>query len=190
MKSLQGIAMKNWIAPLSLTLLAGCQSAPPRDVGSLYRAAPNGLHIRLERPLNIPSDSATVRLQFGHPVASNAMQDTEPYCTFELSTVSDKPQPVEPDIFQVTKIEQRIQDFAGMPVWPTAGMLGLFGRGSGPSQIYYVTQFRLAADHDSHVRSLSCQSNQSSLTPPQQRHLTLDEMRGAVGDYFRFELAR
>jgi hypothetical protein len=180
--------MKRWIAPFALVVLTGCQSAAPRDPNAPYYVYPSGMHIGLQHALTIPPDSATVRLQFGHTVASNAVQDTEPYCIFELSTVSEAAQPVSPERFRVTQVEQRIQDFPGMPVSPTVGMLGLFGRGSGPSQVYYVTEFRLDAGQNGHVRSLRCESNQSSLSPPRQKHLTLDEMRGAVGDYFSFDL--
>jgi len=182
--------MKRWIAPFSLTLLAGCQGPALHGPESSYYAYSGGMRIGLEQTLTVPAGSATVRLQFGHPVASNAVQDTEPYCIFELDTVRDAPLPGAPGRFEVARVERRIQDFAGMPVSPNVGMLGLFGRGGGPSQVYYVTEFRLNSDRNSPVRSLSCQSNQISYPPQQQRHLALSEMQGAVGNYFSFELPR
>jgi len=166
-----------------LTLLAGCQTVPSVHPYS----APAGLQIELNRPLTVPAESATVRLQSGRTVATNAVQETEPYCIFELNTVRETPQPVAPEHFDVIRVEHRIQDFSGMPVNP---MQGLFGRDNGPSQIYFITEFQLAAGKNGRVRSLSCQSNQSSYTPPQRRHLTLKEMQGAVGDYFSFEAPR
>lgn len=181
--------MKRWIAPLAFVLLAGCQGPEPRGPESPYYAYPGARRISLEQPLTVPAGSATVRLQFGHPVAGNAVQDTEPYCIFELATVRDRPQSVSPDHFAVVRVERRIQDFAGMPVTPTVGMSGLFGRGNGPSQVYYVTEFRLNSDRNSLVRSLSCQSNQISYLPQQQRHLALSEMQGALGAYFSFDLS-
>ncbi len=181
--------MKRWIAPLAFVLLAACQGPGPRGPESPYYTYPGTKRISLEQTLTIPAGSATVRLQFGQPVASNAVQDSEPYCIFELASVRDLPQSVSPDHFAVARVERRIQDFAGMPVAPTVGMLGLFGRGNGPSQVYYVTEFRLNSDRNSLVRGLSCQSNQISYPLQQQRHLTLSEMQGALGAYFSFDLS-
>jgi hypothetical protein len=179
--------MKQWTLSIMLTLLAACQGPLTRGPDSAYYTYPTGMNIVLGRTLTVPANSATVRLQFGRTVASNAVQDTEPYCIFELNTVRDVPQPLAPERFDVIRIERRIQDFSGMPVAP---MQGLFGRDEGPSQIYFITEFHLNAGKNGNVRSLSCQSNQSSLTPPQQRHLSLQEMQGAVGDYFSFEPPR
>jgi hypothetical protein len=177
-------------ALLGLLLLAGCQTdaALPRDA-----ATGSGLTvtaIRLDRPLTIPAGSATVRLQFGHTVASNATQETEPYCSFELATVRAAPQPVEPERFEVVRIERRVRDFAGMPVMPRAFVPGLFGGDDEPSQAYFITEFRLRSGPHAQARSLTCQVNALGLPLSGQRYLTLNEMRAALGDYFSFETTR
>lgn len=168
-------------ALFSLLLLAGCQSlAPHAD-----EAFPGGTRIRLERPLTIPADSATVRLQFGHIVASNAVQETEPYCIFEINDVETMPNTVEPGDFQVVAVERLVQDFSGMPMSPYMNLLAGWGR-DAPSQMYFVTRFRLHSARQPGVRSLSCQSNQISIG---SRHfLSPGEMRQAVGSYFSWQL--
>lgn len=168
------------LAFASLTLLAACQSAPTLPEGGRYA----GLAVQLREPITVPAGSATVRVQNGKTVAMNAVQEFDPYCIFELDTVRDKPQPVQPGWFDVTKVEQRIQDFSGMPVMPTIGMLGPFYSGGGPSQIYYVTQFYLKSDTDPRIRSLRCESNQIGIPAPAQHFLTAAELKQAMGGYF------
>lgn len=168
-------------ALFSLLLLAGCQSPAPHadDV------FPGGTRIRLERPLTIPADSATVRLQFGHVVASNAVQETEPYCIFEVNDVGTTPNTVAAGEFQVVAVERRVQDFSGMPMSPYMNPLAGWGRDS-PSQMYFITRFQLHSAQQPGVRSLSCQSNQINIG---SRHfLGLGEMRQAVGSYFSWQL--
>lgn len=161
---------------------------------SLAATADDALHaivtIALERAIAIPPDSATVRLQYGHTVAMNAVEDFDPYCVFELETVSASPQTVQPGQYQVASIQRRIQDFSGMPLMPMTSVTGAFGGDDGPSQIYYVTEFRLKSDTDRRVRSLRCESNQISIPAPSQHHLSLSEMKSATGDYFDFESVR
>jgi hypothetical protein len=184
--------MKSLVIPFSLALLglvAGCQSTAPRVPGSSDYVYPAGMTIRLLEPLTIPGGYATVRLQSGRTAAPTAVQDTEPYCVFELDTVSAAPQTVSPGRFEVTSTEKRIQDFGGTPVMPSIGLSGLYGH-DGPSHIYYVTEFHLRSAEDRRVRSLSCQSDQSSIPGPAQHHLTLAEMKQAAGAYFDFDLPR
>ena len=117
---------------VGLGLLSGCQTTPAdlEAAGGVQK-----IHsIRLDQALTIPAGYATVRLQAGRTVAMNAVQEFDPYCIFELNTVRAAPQKVAPGTFEVTSVQQRIQDFAGMPVMPTAGIMSsIFGDG-GPSQ--------------------------------------------------------
>lgn len=171
-------------------LLAGCQSQPPYPVDSPHYAYPRGLAIHLVQALEIPPGAATVRLQYGRPVARNGVQEVDPHCIFELDTVGDAVQRVAPDSFSVTRIQRREQTFSGMPAWPQPWprSLRVGWDDDGPSHLYYLTEFRLHSPRQPAVRSLTCQSNQMSAGIAIMRHLSLPEMRGALGDYFRLEL--
>ena len=177
-------------ALLSLLLLVGYLTGISLSREAIAESGRAVTSVRLDRMLIIPAGSATVRLQFGRTVASNATQETEPYCSFELATVRDAPQMVEPERFEVVRIERRVRDFAGMPVMPRAFVPGLFGGDDEPSQAYYITEFHLRPGLHAQARSLTCQVNALSLPLSGQRYLTLKEMRTAVGDYFSFETAR
>jgi len=168
---------------LALLLLAGCAGAPSNgpDAGRLVLLAAQ----------TIPPESATLRLQYGKPVARNAVQEHDPFCVFEIDTVSDSPQTVHPDTIRVTRIGHSIGTIAdtasGLP-YPTPSKVGLFND-DRPTHIYYKTLFWLHSEQQPGVRVLTCMSNQN--TPgayPFMRHLTLQEIREALGADFRLEI--
>lgn len=171
------------LAVLILLLLAGCAGAPTHGI------APGRLI--LLTTLTIPPESATLRLQYGKAVARNAVQEYDPFCVFEINTVSDSPQTVQPDTFQVTRIGHSIDTIAdaasGLP-YPAPIRVGQ-SDDHRPSNIYYKTLFWLHSEKQAGVRLLTCMSNQNAAgVYPFMRHLTLQEMRAALGADFRLEL--
>ena len=164
-----------------LVALAGCASPPPATI--------NIGRLSLLAPLVIPSASATVRLQYGNPVARNGVQEQDPFCVFEINTVSDGPQTVKPDTFRITRYSHAISSIADAALpWPVATRVALFDD-DGPTHIYYQTLLRLESALQPGVRQLTCMSNQNLPgVYPFMRHLTLDEIRAALGTNFRLEL--
>jgi hypothetical protein len=191
--------MKASLATLLALSLAACADAPRLPADSPRHAYATGTRLTLNRPLEIPADAATARLQFGQPVARNGVREEEPHCIFEVNSVRDQAQRIEPDRMRVTGIQRRIQTFAGMPVlpyyadfsttrWHRHGRRVGFGDDDGPSHLYYVTEFRLAAEKQPDIRALTCQHNQMMPGVAIMRHLTLAEIRAALGDWFTLEL--
>jgi len=171
-------------APIVLLLLlslTACASAPeaPRPLGRLS----------LRVPVEIPAGAATLRLQYGHVTPFNAVQEQDPFCVFELDTVSDQPQAVAPAVFDIAGIVRREETFAGMPRLPFRAFRVGSGLGSddGPSHIYFKTTFHLAPNPQ-RVRNLTCMSNQYMPGIAIMRHLSLEEMRGALGGFFSLDL--
>lgn len=162
-------------------LLAGCAAGPGGGEDSPWHRYPADTRLVLNRTLEIPPDSATVRLQFGRTVARNGVQEVEPHCILELDTVSDRAQRVEPDSFRVTRVSRSERSFSGMPV---VGAIGGFPGRNAPSHIYYSTEFRLHSDRQAGVRRLTCQSNQQSAGIGIMRHLTPTEIRQTLGAIF------
>lgn len=185
----------SWFALIAILPL-GCGHVPEYPPDSPYYAYPGGARLTLNRTIEIPPDSATVRLQFGRPVARNGVHEEEPYCIFELETVSPTIQRVEPDRLTVTSIERRVRTFAGLPYWPTHHGLRRhavpwrvgFADDDGPSQLYFITEFRLKSDQQPNVRALACQHNQMMPGVAIMRHLTLPEIRGALGGWFTLDV--
>jgi hypothetical protein len=170
--------MYRTLLPTLLALVMTACATPPEG------ARPPG-RLVLQSPVTIPAGAATLRLQYGKPTAFNAVQEQDPFCVFELDTVSEQPQAVAPASFDILAIQRTVETFSGMPVFPFGVMMVGMGQSSGPIQYYHKTLFRLAPNPQG-ARTLTCMSNQYMAGI--MRHLTLKEMREALGSLFILDL--
>lgn len=169
--------MHRFAAVLLPLLLTACAATP-------HPASVQGA-LELLAPLAIPPESATVRLQYGHPVARNAVQEHDPFCIFELETVADSTQTVQPDRFRILDVAQVIDSISATSL---PGPIRVSFSDRRPSHLYFKTRFRLASEQQPRVRMLTCMSNQFAPgNEHRMRHLTLQEMRDALGTGFRLE---
>lgn len=175
-----------WFLLLSALLLAtACDT--PRSWGpdSPYFVYPAGSRLVLHRPLEIPADWATLRLQAGRTAAFGAVQEQEPHCILQIDTVRPVPQRIEPDRFAIVGVQRSISDLAAAS--------GFFVRAAHadsdlPAQLFYKTEFRLRSERQPGVRRLLCQHDQFVAGAGIPRHLTLAEIRQALGDIIAIEL--
>lgn len=167
---------------LVANLLTACTSTPENPA-----AASATLTLRV--PLTVPADAATMRLQYGQPVARHAVHEYDPFCVFEINSVSEAPQTVAPDTFRIVRIAQTIDTIATFDGAATRAVkVGLFDD-VRPTFIYYKTLLRLRSDTQPGVRMLTCMSNQNLPgVYPFMRHLTLAEIRAALGANFELTL--
>lgn len=172
--------MKALISGLAFfMLLGGCAEAPD------LRTAPVLGHLVLKETLVIPPEAASVRLQYGRTVPFNGVQHHDPFCVFEIDTVSPDPQTVHAGSFAIVRISHSVDPFAAA----SAPRIVRVSKddGGGPAHLYYKTHFRLRHDTQA-VRALTCMSDQ--LAPgvfPFMRHLTPAEIRQALGGLFTLE---
>ena len=164
-------------------LLAGCAGLESSNPTSPYYAYSTGWVAQLNRPLTIPAGSATVRLQYGHIVPRNGVQEQDPFCVVELNTVSDAPQVLQPGHFQIWQVARSVSFYAEAesPLMKA----GYVDDDDGDlSLLYYKTEFRLRDAAQPNLRGMTCEWNQMAPgNRPLMRHLTLDEIRGALGDW-------
>lgn len=171
--------MRNHLMLVLTAALAGCAGTIPTGGADYGRLV-------LHEPLTIPAHAATLRLQYGRSVARNAVQEHDPFCVFELDTVAPVEQTVRPGSFAITGIGRSIETIAGLPAF-TVRRVSFDDDGGGPTHIYYKTVFRLR-DEAQAVRALTCMSNQNAPgIAPFMRHLTLAEIRAALGAAFALE---
>lgn len=181
--------MKRCIALLALATLTACAGPAQYGPDSPNYRYPAGLRLVLERTIEIPPEFATVRLQFGAVVARNAVQEHEPHCIFEVDTVSDGQRRISPDDFEVVDVRRSVWV---SEVWSSDAArlvrVGLPFGDTSPTFILYRTEFRLRSARQPDVRSLTCQSNQNAPGIAVMRHLTVAEIRQALGAYFTLHL--
>jgi hypothetical protein len=168
---------------------AACRPLSSYPIDSPYYQPPAGSRLILNQSIVIPPDSATVRFQFGQVV--QGVNDFETNCVFELTTVRDVPQPVEPQEFVVTKVRSG-SSTRNSGRQPGPGLMKVhFGPSdSGPVRYFFKTEMFLRSDRQPNVLMLTCQhaweTGSSSLEF--QRPPTVAEMGAALGAYFTLRL--
>ena len=168
-----------------VTFLLSCNT--PRDYGQespYYRYPEKGRFI-LNHALEIPANWATARLQSGKVVAFGHVQEQEPHCIVELNTVRAEPQRIEPDTFIIVRVQRSISELAAAS--------GFFIRAAfaghiRPTQMFYKTAFTLRSDKKPGVLRMICQSDQYAAGMGIPRHLSVPEIRRALGNIFTLEL--
>lgn len=179
-------------SPLLLTLaaacaLSACATTPPHGLESPGFRIPVGSSLQLTRVIVIPAERATVYLQDGQ--VAGGVDETSPYCIFEVRTLSDAPRAVPPEIFTIHRVRRMVHFFGGVPGNRYASADSDSGSG-GPSHMFYKTVLSLRAANPSDAMQMTCQSDQLGPSGPAfARHLTVTEIRGALGDWFTLTLA-
>ena len=168
----------------SALLLAGCAGLDSPNPASPYYAYSAGWVAQLNHPLTIPAGSATVRLQYGHVVPRNGVQEQDPYCVVELNTVSEAPQTLQPGRFEVWRVTRSVSPIAAAAKSPLMRAFYVDDDQGNTSFLYYITTFRLRDAAQPNLRGMTCAWNQMAPgNQPLMRHLTVDEIRGALGGW-------
>jgi hypothetical protein len=163
--------------------LGGCAGLQSGDPASPYYAYTTGWVVELNRPLTIEPGAATVRLQYGHIVPRNSVQEQDPFCVVELDTVRAEPQTLQPGRFEVWRVTRSVNPITAAATSPLV-KLGHGSDDGDPSFLYFITEFRLRDPNQPALRGMRCAWNQ--MAPGNRmlmRHLTLDEIRWALGGW-------
>lgn len=166
-----------------ILLLGGCAGPDLRDPASPYYAYSSGWTVQLNRPLTIPPDAATVRLQYGGIVPRNSVQEHDPFCVVELDTVRPEPQTLQPGRFEVWRVTRSVNPIAAARSSPYI-RTGLVEDDDDPTFLYFITEFRLRDATQPDLRGMTCAWNQ--MAPGNRalmRHLKLGEIQSALGDW-------
>jgi hypothetical protein len=177
--------MKRIVLMAVFLVCGACQSAPTTfDENSSDYPPPVGSRFTLRQELVIPADSAHVDLQAGRPVSLSKLNQYHPYCRLDVQDVRETPQTLTPDEFLVKRVYREATDVVArrsvlLPVRRVSDDNG------GPTFMIYRTVFILKSAHQPQVRRLSCERWDR---PALGDHLSLREIRTALGDYFSVAL--
>jgi hypothetical protein len=185
--------MKPAVISMLAALLVACQtSAYEGNENSPFYPVPAGSTLTLTRGLTIPAEQVAVFLQGGEVVASGGINQYYPHCKFELQRRLDKAQTVQADSFEITKVVQEIGHSVALDGLQLAGVsigigINIGSRGDGASLQTWSTRMTLRSARQPEVFRLSC--GQTAL-PHEGQHVSINEMRKALGGIFTLELAK
>jgi len=172
-------------------LLSACQTSYEGNENSPYYRVPVGSKLILRQEVTIPPHLAGIYLQDGQIKPLSQVNQYYPHCKFEVWKLRDVPQAVKPDEFTIIKATQEITHSV------SAGNIRLadvsIGIGvhmssdeDGASMETYVTRLNLRSSTQPDVFRLSCGQ---WAYPATGQHVTISEMRKALGDVFTLTLA-
>ena len=174
---------------LAITILAGCSSNDVKDEGSVFYAVPVGSTLVLHQQVNIRGDQVAVYLQNGELMQYDEVNFYLPNCKFEIYTMSEQPRTVQVDSFEIIKVVDEIEssllqkstDLATLDNALTFGML------DRSYMFNYATLMYLKSEKQKDVYRITCQHWEEVMD---DRHLTIRQMRQAMGDVFTLEIKK
>lgn len=186
--------MKSITIPMLAMLLVGCQiPSYEGNEKSPFYLVPVGSTLKLTRDLAIPAEQVAVYLQGGEVIPSERINQYYPHCKFELLRRLDTPQAVQPDSFEIIKVVQEIGHSVALDGRQLARVsvgigvhVGMKG-GDGASLQTYITRLVLRSTRQPEVFRLSC--GQAAL-PHEGEHVSINEMRKALGNVFTLDVAK
>ncbi len=167
------------IIVLSSLLLAACQ---PRvyPIESPYYRIPAGSELILHRNITIPPVHARVYIQNGRLQKRKAINQYYPYCEFEILTLSEQDQVIQPDRFRIHKLSKQMETSRQQVMYASASLDQL-----DKPLIAYNTVIYLSSSRQPDVYRLSCMYWTDD---NMDNHLTLKQIRTTLGDLFSIEI--
>lgn len=169
---------------LLLIVTGGCQTPRVAPSDSPNYRLPTHSTVTLNRAVTIPGGRVKVFFQDGQLVHSP--DQYEPFCRFDVWELKETPRTVNPGIFDVKRVRREWGLFviSGMGSRPLAyvGLPWISPFGDIPSPEVFGTILELYSPDQPDVYQLTCGHLQEPVLGA--RHLTLNEMRQALGKYF------
>ena len=169
---------------VSIVFLTACQSWHEPSENSPYYAIPVGTRLILNQPLTISAEKASVYIQRGKIVPYHRRDTYYANCKFEVNTVKQVSQTIEPDEFVVHRVSQYIEVsrfFAPGTLLAQSGG----DQGDVMSKLYSRLIY-LRSSKQPDVLRIACGRWDDS---PVSNHLTIQEIRNALGDLFTVRLS-
>lgn len=166
-----------------LVLLTACQALPALRSDPAYFVIRPGAKLVLNQDLTIPAGRVSVYVQGGQLVPYAELNGYHPHCKFELRAIKDAPQTVTADTFLIERVRRDVVHSVGIE---GAQRVSTVNHDGGPTFVVYATMLDLRAPAQPNVMRLTCGQWDD---PYRATHLTVDEMRRALGGIFTLALA-
>lgn len=173
-------------------LLSACESLPSANRSPGLHTIPSGSVVKLNQALTIPAQRVKIGVQYGEAIAG--VYTGEPYCQFEVNTISESATTLPAGEYRITRVLQYEDPFYShhprskrivasaneAAAWATQAM-------SPDSHWTYTTAFRLESRLHPDIRQLVCGS--TFLTGYEARHITIREFEILAGDVMTLQVA-
>lgn len=167
----------------SLPLAACQQSATVRDASSGRYVHLDGRQVELRRALPVAAGKARVFLQQGRDgnaqIVDSGFDQYRPHCAFEIRNVDHGGVTIEPDTFQIVRVQHSLQPVVDSGQLRVASidvaMVGIWGDRSSYHEGYH---FILYSERQPEVMRMSCYGAYAE--PPDLAPPTLAEIQGAL----------
>jgi len=169
--------------------VSACSINDIKDEDSVFYAVPVGSTLVLNQQLNIRGDQVAVYLQNGELMQYDEVNFYLPNCKFEIYTMSEQPRTVQADIFEIIKVEDDIESSSLQKSTRLAALDNAltFAMLDRSYMFNYATLMYLNSEKQKDVYRITCQHWEDVMD---DRHLTIKQMRQAMGDVFTLNLKK
>jgi len=167
--------------------ISGCNTNDTKDEASRFYAVPEGSTLLLNQSLTIDGDQVAIYVQDGKVMAEREVDKFRPNCKFEIYTMSELQRTVDADSFEIIKVVDEIEtsslksrpQLAALHGFSVTGML------DRNSMFNYATMMYLRSERQKDVYRMTCQHWEDVMD---NRHLSILQMRQAMGDVFTLQI--
>ena len=173
-------------------LLPACISTPTEARSPGLHTVPVGSIVKLKQPLLIPAQRVRAGVQYGE--ATLSVYSSEPYCEFEVNTISDKEATLPAGDYRITRVRRyedpfytrqlehsnQVASTSEAIAWGISAM-------SPDSHWTYTTVFSLESNVYADIRQLVCGNTFPSGF--EARHITIREFEELAGDIMTIQIA-
>ena len=174
-----------------MLLLAACSTENVRDgvkdEDSTFYAVPVGSVLVLNQELTISGNQVAIFVQNGEIKPEKDVDKYYQNCKFEIYTMSEQPRTVDSDSFEIIKVEDDIESSSLQKNTRLAvrGNTLSFGMLDRSYVFNYATMMYLYSEKQKDVYRMTCQHWEDVRD---DRHLSITQMRDAMGDIFTLKI--
>ena len=162
-------------------LVSSCQHPLTKDQSSPYFQVPEGSRLILDQPFSIPPGKARVFIQNGQVINTKDLDQYQHHCEFEINTLKDESQIIQPDEFYIYKTDHVIR-WSQIPVMYAS--LGMLFQSDSPL-VAYTNEYYLRSQKQPDVRALSCLHWDDQADA---YHLSVDEVQQVLEGLFTLHI--
>ena len=163
--------------------ITACQPMIVADETSVFYRVPVGSTLLLNQQLSIPPNKARIFIQYGQIMSYKAIDKYQPHCEFEINTLKETVQYIEPDRFEIYKVSTDYRDVSLQFLYAS---LSMGDQDMGMPIVGFTNELFLRSYQQPDVRKLSC----LHWDGPKADHLSINEMKKTLGNIFTLELVK